>query len=148
MLIQGVLKGIVQCTTESQHIISEAYRWPLERAIELSIEATLYAKSQGLYTVFFPIDASRSEITWYLDVIEQVAKDGHMDALALVDTFGVLTPQAVRYFAKRTRERIKVPLETHFHMDFGLGVANTIAANRRRCRGHAPLRHWHRRAGR
>jgi isopropylmalate/homocitrate/citramalate synthase len=128
MAVDCGVKGVIVEIPSSQHIISEAYRWPLERAIELSIEATLYAKSQGLYTVFFPIDASRSEITWYLDVIEQVAKDGHMDALALVDTFGVLTPQAVRFFAKRTRERIKVPLETHFHMDFGLGVANTIAA--------------------
>ena len=128
MAVDCGVKGVIVEIPSSQHIISEAYRWPLERAIELSIEATLYAKSQGLYTVFFPIDASRSEITWYLDIIERVAKDGHMDALALVDTFGVLTPQAVRYFAKRTRERIKVPLETHFHMDFGLGVANTIAA--------------------
>ena len=26
------------------------------------------------------------------------------------------------------RERLDVPLETHFHMDFSLGVANTLAA--------------------
>lgn len=51
-----------------------------------------------------------------------------MDALALVDTFGVLSPHAVSYFVRHTRERIKKPLETHFHMDFGMGVANTIIA--------------------
>ncbi len=51
-----------------------------------------------------------------------------MDALALVDTFGVLSPHAVSYFVRRTRERIKKPLETHFHMDFGMGVANTVIA--------------------
>ena len=29
---------------------------------------------------------------------------------------------------RKTRERIDVPLETHFHMDFGMGVANTAMA--------------------
>ena len=51
-----------------------------------------------------------------------------MDSLVLVDTFGVLSPHAVEYFVKRTQERIKKPLEIHFHMDFGLGVANSIVA--------------------
>jgi isopropylmalate/homocitrate/citramalate synthase len=34
----------------------------------------------------------------------------------------------VQLFVRRTRERLGVPLETHFHMDFGLGVANTLIA--------------------
>jgi isopropylmalate/homocitrate/citramalate synthase len=49
-----------------------------------------------------------------------------MDAFTLVDTFGVLSPQAATYFTKRVKQRIKKPLEIHFHPDFGLGVANTI----------------------
>ena len=122
------VKGIVMEVPSSGHLIEHAYKWPLERAIETSIRATLVAKEAGLYTIFFPIDASRADMTWYLNLIETIATEGHMDALALVDTFGVLSPEAVRYFVKRTQERIKVPLETHFHMDFGLGVANTVAA--------------------
>ena len=100
----------------------------MEKAVETSIEATRYAKSQGLYVVFFPIDASRAEMGWYLDTMERVATEGHMDAMALVDTFGVLSPHAVSYFVRETQKRIKKPLETHFHMDFGMGVANTIIA--------------------
>jgi isopropylmalate/homocitrate/citramalate synthase len=96
--------------------------------VDLSVEATRYAKSQGLYVVFFPIDASRAEMGWYLNTMERVATEGHMDALALVDTFGVLSPHAVSYFVGETQKRIKKPLETHFHMDFGMGVANTIIA--------------------
>jgi isopropylmalate/homocitrate/citramalate synthase len=122
------VKGIVMEVPSSEHIIKYAYKWSLEKAVELSIEATRYAKSQGLYTVFFPIDASRAEMGWYLKVIEQVATEGHMDALALVDTFGVLSPHAVSYFVRETKARIKKPLEAHFHMDFGMGVANTIVA--------------------
>jgi isopropylmalate/homocitrate/citramalate synthase len=122
------VQGIVMEIPASEHIIKYAYRWSPEKAIDLSIQATRFAKSQGLYTVFFPIDASRAEMGWYLKTIERVATEGHMDALALVDTFGVLSPHAVSYFVRQTRERIKKPLETHFHMDFGMGVANTIVA--------------------
>ena len=122
------VKGVVMEVPSSEHIIQYAYKWTLDQAVETSIEATQYAKSQGLYVVFFPIDASRAEMSWYLKIIEQVATQGHMDALALVDTFGVLSPHAVRYFVRHTRERIKKPLETHFHMDFGMGVANTVIA--------------------
>jgi isopropylmalate/homocitrate/citramalate synthase len=64
----------------------------------------------------------------YLNLVRTVATQGHMDALALVDTFGTLAPHAVPYFVNETRKRIEQPLETHFHMDFGHGVINTILA--------------------
>jgi isopropylmalate/homocitrate/citramalate synthase len=51
-----------------------------------------------------------------------------MDAFTLVDTFGVLSPHAATYFTQKVKERVSKPLETHFHSDFGLGVANTIMA--------------------
>jgi isopropylmalate/homocitrate/citramalate synthase len=51
-----------------------------------------------------------------------------MDALGLVDTFGVLTPHAVPLFVRAARGIADVPLEAHFHMDTSLGVANTIIA--------------------
>lgn len=120
--------GIVIEIPCSQHLIEHSYRWPLEKAIDLSIKATRFAKEQGLYTVFFTIDATRSDMNWYLNLIERVAEEGHMDALTLVDTFGVLSPQGALYFTKTVKSRISKPLEIHFHNDFGLAVANTIMA--------------------
>lgn len=120
--------GIVIEIPSSAHLIEQGYKWPLEKAIDLSIKATAYAKKLGLYTVFFTIDATRSDLDWLLNLVERVAAEGHMDAFTLVDTFGVLCPQAATYFTKKVRERISKPLEIHFHSDFGLGVANTINA--------------------
>ena len=122
------VKGIVVEIPCSEHIIKHAYDWPLEKALELSIEATLCAKENGLYTVFFPIDSSRAEMNWFLDTIEHVATKGHMDALAVVDTFGGISPHAVPYLIGKIRERIQKPLEPHFHDDFGMGIANTMMA--------------------
>jgi isopropylmalate/homocitrate/citramalate synthase len=120
--------GVVMEVPSSTHIIQYAYKWKFEKAVELSIESTAYAHSQGLQVVFFPIDFSRAEITWVLDLINRVAKEGHMDALALVDTFGVVSPHAMSYLVRETKKRINKPLEAHFHMDFGMGIANTIMA--------------------
>src|SRR5262249_45951108 len=38
------------------------------------------------------------------------------------------SPAAASFMVRKVRQRIHKPLETHFHMDFGLGVANTVAA--------------------
>lgn len=120
--------GIVIEIPSSEHLIEKGYKWPMEKAIDLSVKATAFAKEQGLYTVFFTIDATRSDITWLLNLVEKVAAEGHMDAFTLVDTFGALNPQAATFFTKKVKERVSKPLEVHFHSDFGLGVANTINA--------------------
>jgi len=59
------VKGLIMEVPASTHLIEHAYKWPLEKAIDLSIEATAYAHEKGLEVVFFPIDFSRSEIDWY-----------------------------------------------------------------------------------
>lgn len=120
--------GVVMEIPSSHHLVEKAYRWPVQRAIDASVEATSLAHELGLSVSFFPIDATRAGLVEYLDLLETVAKNGHVDAVGLVDTFGVLSPHGVRMFVRQTRERMGVPLETHFHMDFGLGVANTLLA--------------------
>lgn len=122
------VNGVVMEIPSSQHMVELAYKWPLEKAIETSIQATKFAHENGLEVVFFPIDFSRSDIKWSLDLIERVAKEGHMDALVLVDTFGVTSPHAMQYLVRHVKSRINKRLEAHFHMDFGMGVANTIMA--------------------
>ena len=122
------VKGVVMEVPASHHLIEKAYQWPVEKAIEASIESTKIAHDNGLKVSFFPIDATRSTMSQLLDDLEAVATDGHVDKVALVDTFGVISPHAVSYYTRRVRERLGVPLETHFHMDFGMGVANSILA--------------------
>ena len=122
------VEAIVMEIPASEHIIQYAYKWEFERAVELTIESTRFAHENGLYVSFFPIDSTRADITAFLNLIEVIARDGHMDSLALVDTFGVLSPQATAFMTRKVKERINKPLEAHFHMDFSLGVANTITA--------------------
>jgi isopropylmalate/homocitrate/citramalate synthase len=121
-------KGIVIEIPASDHMIKYGYGWPVERAMKASIETTLAAKEAGLHTVFFTIDATRTELNRFLEIVEQVATEGHMDALTIADTMGGCTPDAVRHVVGKVTDRLKKPVEIHCHQDFGLGVANTVAA--------------------
>lgn len=122
------VKGIITEIPSSDHIIKNAYGKTMEWAVKSSIETTLAAKEAGLYTVFFTIDSTRSDLDRYMDLIESVATQGHMDALTLADSFGGCTPQAIGAVLRRLKARFQHPIEIHCHQDFDLGVANTIAA--------------------
>jgi isopropylmalate/homocitrate/citramalate synthase len=121
-------KGVVVEIPVSDHMVTNAYGWTMDRALKSSIDTTLAAKAAGLYTVFFTIDATRTDLNQFLDIVERVATEGHMDALTMADTVGVCTPDAVAHVVKKVIERLKKPVEIHCHQDFGLGVANTTAA--------------------
>lgn len=121
-------KGVVVEIPASDHMIKNAYGWSVDRAMKSSIDTTLAAREAGLYTVFFTIDATRTELGRFLDIVEQVATEGHMDALTMADTVGVCTPDAIKHAVRQVLDRLKKPVEIHCHQDFGLGVANTISA--------------------
>jgi isopropylmalate/homocitrate/citramalate synthase len=119
--------GVVMEIPSSRHLIELGYRWSVQRALDLCVEATAYAATQGVKVAFFPVDASRAPINEFLDLIQQVSTHGHMDSLGLVDTFGVLTPPAAAFYTRQC-QRFGVPLEAHFHMDYEMGVANSCMA--------------------
>ncbi len=120
--------GVAMEIPSSEQIIKYAYAWPLEKAIDLSIDATSYAAQHGLHVAFFTIDSTRASLDWWFKIVDNVATKGHMDSMVLVDTFGVCTPEAIRYFTRKAREHLNKPIEAHFHNDFGLAVANSLAA--------------------
>ena len=120
--------GLIMEIPSSDHLVKYGYAWTIDKAAKLSIEATSYAHAHGLKITFFTIDSTRASMDVIAKLTGRVAKEGHMDALALADTFGVLNPEATFYFVKKMRSMLRKPVEIHAHNDFGLGVANSIAA--------------------
>ena len=122
------VKGVVIEAPVNQLFVEYGYNWSFEQALERAIVATQCAKEQGLYTTYFTIDGSRADIDYYFNFVEKVAKDGHMDALTIVDTFSGLSPIGTDYFVRTVKERINKPLEIHTHNGFGMAVSNAVAA--------------------
>ncbi len=119
--------GVIAEVPGSEHLLKFGKNWSPDRAIKSAIEATGYAHSEGLYVNFFPADGSRADPNFLIDTVGQVAAGGHMDSLTLVDTFGCYSPEGAAFMVKKLKNTFTQPIEVHFHDDFGLGVASTIA---------------------
>jgi isopropylmalate/homocitrate/citramalate synthase len=119
--------GVIAEIPGSEHLLKFGKKWSVEKAIQAAIEGTLAAKELGLHVTFFPADSSRASLDFLMDSVQQISEGGHMDSLALVDTFGCYSPEGAAYTVRRLKERFDKPIEVHFHDDFGLGVASTIA---------------------
>lgn len=119
--------GVVMEIPSSDHLIKYGYGWAEDKAVDTAVEATAYAHQHGLYVTFFTIDSTRADFGVFWRLVRKVAGRGHMDSLAVADTFGVMNPQAYACFISRIRRVTKKPIEIHAHNDFGLAVANTIA---------------------
>ena len=72
-------------------------------------------------------DATRSDFD-YLTKVFQTAVDAGVDRVIPCDTVGILTPERSAEFFSKLKDNIKVPVGVHCHNDFGMAVANTIAA--------------------
>lgn len=126
LALKADVSSIVMELPSSIHMIEKAYRWTISKAIERAVEAVEYAKQHGLFVTFFTIDSTRSDIEFLRKIIGSV--HDYMDSLSLADTLGVMTPFAITYFINLIKTFVKKPIEIHPHNDFGLAVANALAA--------------------
>jgi isopropylmalate/homocitrate/citramalate synthase len=113
-----------------KHIITEiatsqlkmkANNFTPEGVLEKVLDSVQYAKSHGLYTAFFAVDATRAD----LGFLEQVYRKA-VDEVVIVDTLGVATPETMYYLTKKLGEWVSVPIMAHCHNDFGMATACTM----------------------
>ena len=132
-LVKGDIDAVIQ--SEAQGVICEGpigvpklkqYGWSKEELYNKIITTIDYAKSHGLYTVFFGVDMTRADLKFLLDLLTYLDKETKVDGFAIVDTYGCSTPEGFGYLVKSIADRVKKPLEVHTHNDFGLAVINTI----------------------
>ncbi len=124
--VDGVICEIIG----SEEMLRFGKRWTPEQAAAACIEATKVAHDMGLHVTLFPADGSRARLQYLLGFAEKVAAEGHVDSLALVDTFGTFSPEGAASRTRKLKERFGFPIEAHFHSDYDLGTASTIAALR------------------
>jgi len=118
-----------------RHIICEipislykmkAFNFTQEGILEKLEDSLQYAKSRGLYTAFFAVDASRTELGFLESVYRKAVEQGKADEVVVVDTLGVATPETMFYLTRRLREWVSVPIMSHCHNDFGMATACTL----------------------
>lgn len=97
-----------------------------DELLELSNNAVDYCKDHGLAVELSAEDASRSDVD-FLKVVYGNAIDHGVDRICVCDTVGILTPDDSYELFNHLND-FSVPVACHCHNDFGLAVANTLAA--------------------
>ena len=98
-----------------------------EQVLASAVESVEYVKKHGVKCEFSPMDATRSEMPFLKQVCQAAEKAG-MDTLNLPDTVGIMIPKTTIKFVEEIKTVVKVPISIHCHDDFGLAVANSLAA--------------------
>ncbi len=98
-----------------------------EQILKTTEEIVDYAKAHGLKVELLAEDATRSDFE-YLTKVFQVATEVGVDRVVPCDTVGILTPERAAEFFSNLKNSLKVPIAVHCHNDFGMAVANTVAA--------------------
>jgi 2-isopropylmalate synthase len=98
--------------------------------VALVTDAVRYAAERFLVVAFSPEDASRTEPDFLCEVYKE-AIDAGATTVGFPDTVGVLTPDRTYELLASIQDRVpnidRALLAVHFHNDFGLAVANTLA---------------------
>lgn len=98
-----------------------------EEILAMVTEAVSYIKDHGAACLFSAMDATRSDLDYLIRVFK-TAEEAGADIINIPDTVGVMIPEAMRSLTREVYNAVKVPIDVHCHNDFGLAVANSLAA--------------------
>ncbi len=92
------------------------------------LAAAKYAHDRGVNFDFITEDTTRSNVDFVVELIKDIKELGAR-RIILCDTVSSITPEAMYRFTRDIIERVgRGPWGVHCHNDFGLAVANTVAA--------------------
>ncbi len=132
---KGDINAALDCDVDLIHVFIPTSPVQMKYAVNLTPEQVLastvdsieYVKKHGVKCEFSPMDATRSEMPFLKQVCEAAQKAG-MDTLNVPDTVGIMIPKTTIKLIEELKTVITVPISTHCHDDFGLAVANSLAA--------------------
>jgi isopropylmalate/homocitrate/citramalate synthase len=102
-----------------------------EKMLGRITDAMRFAAEHGIHAAFFGVDSTRAQPDFYEQVYKSAVEAG-ANEVAVVDTLGIASPEAVADLVGRTVEWVgpDVPVHFHGHNDFGLATAAAVAAVR------------------
>jgi 2-isopropylmalate synthase len=132
---KGDIDVAIDCDVDLVHVFIPTSPVQMKYAVNLSPEQVMsaavdsiqYVKKHGLKCEFSPMDATRSEMP-FLKQVCKAAQDAGMDSLNVPDTVGIMIPKTTAKLIEELKTVVNVPISIHCHDDFGMAVANSLAA--------------------
>lgn len=105
------------------------FRISREEALKRSCEMVSLARSFVEDVEFSPMDATRTDLSYLLDVVDAVIGAG-ASTVNIPDTVGYTTPEEFGRMIRAIKERTgdRAVISVHCHNDLGLAVANSLSA--------------------
>ncbi|WP_441289785.1 homocitrate synthase/isopropylmalate synthase family protein [Sorangium sp. KYC3313] len=124
---QTGVSGVILVTSTSDILMKHKLRKEYPQVIDQACRAVAYAASLGLFVQLSLEDATRTSEERIQDVAKRAVQAGAM-RIGVSDTVGVGTPRLMTRLVQALRAVVSVPIAAHCHDDFGLAVANSLAA--------------------
>ncbi|WP_199268273.1 MULTISPECIES: LeuA family protein [unclassified Halorhabdus] len=106
--------------------LSDSMHATREDAKRRAVESVQRVTEAGVECMFSPMDATRTDEAFLLDVVEAVTGAG-ADWINIPDTTGVATPGRFREMVAKVDAHTDARVDVHTHDDFGLATANALA---------------------
>ncbi|WP_170872003.1 MULTISPECIES: homocitrate synthase/isopropylmalate synthase family protein [Natronorubrum] len=97
-----------------------------EEVAQRAVDSVERIVESGTTCMFSPMDATRTDEEFLLEVIEAVTEAG-VDWINIPDTCGVATPGRFRAMIEKVSAHTDARIDVHTHDDFGLATANALA---------------------
>ena len=129
------INAAIECDVPAIHVfiptspvqMKYAVNMTPEQVLSAAVDSIEYVKKHGLICEFSPMDATRTQ-TKFLQQICQAAEKAGMDRLNVPDTVGIMIPRTIAKLIEDLKKALKTPISVHCHDDFGMAVANSLAA--------------------
>ena len=134
---RGDIEAVAKSGADSIHLViptSDIHlKYKLSKTqnqlLKIAEDCVTLAKSSGLIVELSAEDATRTKLD-FLKKVYEVGIAAGADRVVACDTVGVLTPEKSYELFSALYDSVKVPISVHCHNDFGMAVANSIAALR------------------
>jgi isopropylmalate/homocitrate/citramalate synthase len=125
----GITATLIEISTSD--VKMKAYGFDRDKVLTRVRASIRHAVDHGMKVLFFPVDSTRSDLS-FLQQVYSTALEAGAAEVAVVDTIGACSPEAVEIMIREVRSWVgaDIPLHFHGHNDFGLGTASAIAAVR------------------
>ena len=98
-----------------------------EEVLSITTDIIGHVRDHRDTCMFSAMDATRTDWDYLIEVFRTAAAAG-ATIINVPDTVGVIAPSAMKTLIARINRDVDCKIDVHCHNDFGLAVANTIAA--------------------
>ena len=122
------LWGVVISSPVSRYQLENKFGWSVSEMVAAAVKAHTAARELGLRTFASAYDTLRSGRDDIRKLYGELRRQELIDGIRIVDTVGIGTPAEASALVTWCDDEFGLPIEVHFHDDFGLATANALSA--------------------